>query len=192
MWLKPWKMSSLLLFVNIQSLLMAGRWNRLWDNSLQFNRGKSSYNAKMQVWISVYSWTICALTASVMTPPWEALKWHPYDINLLAHFVGPIEYDVTTELYKLCLYHGAPRPQACHLQEESCSHQTLQIFIISHSSGTFQWPQTSADRTSPILVNNHMFVVTLAGSELIFLASLSSFLWLCAATVSLRPYYSLQ
>lgn len=108
MWLKSWKMSSLLLFVNIQSLLMAGRWNRLWDNSLQFNRGKSSYNAKMQVWISVYSWTICAPTASVMTPPWEALKWHPYDINLLAHFVGPVEYDLTTELYKFCLYHWAP------------------------------------------------------------------------------------
>lgn len=167
MWLKLWKMSSLLLFVNIQSLLMAGRWNRLWDNSLQFIGGKSSYNAKMQVWISVYSWTICALTASVTTPPWEALKWHSYDINLLAHFVGPVEYELTTEFYRLCLYHWAPRPQTCHLKKESRSRQTLEIFITAHSSGTFYWPQTSADKTSPILVNNHMFVVTLAGSELI-------------------------
>lgn len=125
MWLKPWKMSSLLLFVNIQSLLMAGRWNRLWDNSLQFNRGKSSYNAEMQVWISVYSWTICALTASAVTPPREALKWHPYDINLLAHFVEPVEYDLTTGFYKFCLYQwaslppGLPSPRGILLSSDS-------------------------------------------------------------------------
>lgn len=166
---------------------MAGRWNRLWDNSLQFNRGKSSYNAKMQVWISAYSWTICAPTASVMTPPWEALKWHPYDINLLAHSVGPVEYDLTTELYKFCLYHWAPLSSGLPSPRRILLSSDWKIFITTHSSGTFQWPQTSADKGSPVLVNNHMFVVTLAGSELIFLASLSSFLWLCAATVSLRP-----
>lgn len=67
MWLKLWKMSSLLLFVNIQSLLMARRWNRLWDNSLQFNSKthmhthtetkckKKKKKPNPEVWISAYS-----------------------------------------------------------------------------------------------------------------------------------------
>lgn len=135
-------MSSLLLFVNIQSPLMARRWNRLWDNSLQFNREKkSSYNAKMQVWISAYSLNhLCSNGFNNDSRLQEALKWHPYNINLLMYIVGPVEYDLTTEIYKFCFYHWAPLFGACHLQEESCSHPTLQIFVITHSSGTFQSP----------------------------------------------------
>lgn len=149
---------------------------------------KSSYNAKMQVWISAYSLNhLCSNGFNNDSRLLEALKWHPYNINLLMYIAGPIEYDLTTEIYKFCLYYWAFLSWGLPSRGESCSHQTLQIFITTHSSGTLWRPQTSADKTSPILVNNHMFVVTSAGSELIFLASLSSFLWLSAVTVSLRP-----
>lgn len=161
-------MSSLLLFVNIQSPLMARRWNRLWDNSLQFNRGKKA--AIMQKCKYEYLhivWTICALMASIMTLVFRRL-WN----------------DIRTVLICWCALWDSRAPpdrrnpwilglpwaslfEACRPQEESCSHQTLRIFITTHSCGTFWRPQTSVAWTSPILVKSHMFVVTSAGSELI-------------------------
>lgn len=189
MWLKLWKMSSLLLFVNIQSLLMARRWNRLWDNSLQFNRGKKA--AIMQKCKYEYLhivWAICALLASIMTLVFRQL-WNDIRTILICWRTLWDQWRMIwpqNSINSVCTI-GPSCPGACHLQGESSSHQTLQIFITTHSSGTFYRPQTSADKTSPILVNSHMFVVTWAGSELIFLAFLSSFLWLYVVTVSLRP-----
>lgn len=98
-------MSSLLLFVNIQSLLMARRWNRLWDNSLQFNRKKKA--AIMQKCKYEYLhivWTICALMASIMTLVFRRL-WNDIRTILICWctFVEPVKYDMTTEIYKFGL-----------------------------------------------------------------------------------------
>lgn len=151
MWLKLWKMSSLLLFVNIQSLLMARRWNRLWDNSLQFNSRKKTLrqNEKIKNKNQKYEylhivWTICALMDSDMSLCLEqALKWQPYNINLLMCIKRPVEYILTTEISEFCHKIPSPPPPFPVLWTTISVEQPPQVLTTIYSYGTFWKPQAA-------------------------------------------------
>lgn len=168
-WLKLWKMSSLLLFVNIQSLLMARRWNRLWDNSLQFNSAKKSQTKckkkKHNYEYLHIVWTICALMASD-TPLHleEALKWQPYNINLLMYIEKPSEYinfwpqkspnsAIKFPSSSFPNFRGGPSPR-------NTFGKFSQQFNPMECSRNHRWWHSLAP--FPFPVNRHMFVFSLA------------------------------
>lgn len=79
----------------------------------------------MQVWISAYSLNHLCSNGFNNDSSLGGFEMTSHNSNLLMYIVGPVEYDLTTEIYKFCLYQwaslswGLPCPRRILLSSNS-------------------------------------------------------------------------